>query len=209
VNYAEVGRDTKPYAGVEKFRCVAKATVSSIEIRDDIRTRYFSAAGISDAEFEDFWKGYERAHPDLSDVAAIEKNFKYMFGRPPDEKFRPGRFNTADFPALYTAKEIETAKAERLHYVSGGGGDFAYVVYSVFVTENVVDLRPREADGRVRLTDDHKPCQELAVEAKRRIGGIAWRSLRQIGGSCCAFFGIAGVAAGAIVELGVAKAPAS
>lgn len=194
----------REYAGALKFRCVDRATLDLDTIKDSVRKRYFADVGISDASFERFWR--TKAHASsggIATISAIENNYSYLFRSAPP--YRPGRFNTDKFAALYTAKEIETSKVERFHYLSGRTRDFEYVVYSVEVTAVAVDLRPFVFGATLSLDADHTQCQDIASNINGRVDGVAWPSVRARGGSCCAFFSISGVRPKQIEEEGVEK----
>lgn len=186
----------REYTDAPKFRCVARATVFPDERREGIRRKYMP--DMADRKFDRFWRtkvGVRSA----SEQEAIRRNFNYLFDSkvPP---FSPGRFNTESYPALYTAKSSETAKAERLHYAEAQK-PFEYVVYTLTVsTKPVVDLRPFEEREELVIEAAHTDCRKIADSLHTRCSGIAWYSVRDPGGACCAFFSSAGVQPGEIVE---------
>jgi hypothetical protein len=197
----------RQYHEAEKFRCVDKATIYPDIVKGDVEARYFGKASISNVVFEKFWRDRMRARPGpVNESSAIENNFRYLFDRrsPP---YHEGRFNTASFAALYTAKDPETAKAERLHHVERRTIPFEYVVYSIVVNKKVADLRPYGESGEFVPGEAYDPCQKIAEELRSKLDGIAWRSVRYSTGSCCAFFSCNDIVPGAVVESGQ-EAPA-
>lgn len=189
------------YDDAIKYRCVEKSTLFPDTIRDDVRSRYFDAAGISPTAFARYWSSsVGQRQAGNGDAQAIAENFRYMFTKA-RKPYRTGRFNTGDFPALYTAKEQETAKKERFHYVAGATKRFEFAVYSVKISGEIADLRPL-ATTRLPIDDDHNPCRLVATQVRHDVDGVAWFSLRNIGGACCAFFRCTGVTAGSVEETG-------
>jgi hypothetical protein len=192
---------TKPYKEAVKFRCVARATVFQDEIKEEVRRKYWS--NLPTAAFERYWKARVPS-PQVDPQQAISSNFRYMFDDR-DPPYAPGRFNTEAFPALYTAKSADTARAERFHYAMPSK-PFEYVIYSVLVTGEVVDLRPLQDARTLELSNDHANCRAIAEDIHDRFAGVAWFSVRE-DGSCCAFFTCDGIVADAIEEEGTHLAP--
>jgi hypothetical protein len=191
----------RDYSGARKFRCVDRATMF-IETVEESVGRQFENAGISRERFGKYWSLLTRSRPNRSSPQiAITENFGYWFTHT-TSLYRPGRFNTDKFPALYTAKETQTAICERLHYAIGATKDFEYVVYSIYVTGDAIDLRPLEDAGKFHIEEDHLPCQNAADVIRHLSKGVVWFSFRKKGGACCAFFSCDEVKAGEIVEEG-------
>ena len=189
----------REYSNAPKYRCVARELLYPDRAGEKIFERYFAKANISREAFERYRRGYTNHSNNSNEVAVIENNFRYLFerSRPP---FRAARFNAETYPALYTAKDIETAKAERKYYVDPLW-KFEYAVYSVYVTAHTADLRPWEDCGELTFDGDHRSCQALADSIRHSVDGVSWYSLRGAG-SCCAFFSCDGVAAGQVEEEG-------
>lgn len=178
---------TKPYENAVKFRCVARATMYPGEVKEKVRKKYM--ANMPQAVFERYWKT-RVAEAARNEADAVTRNFRYLFDSrvPP---YAEGRFNTDAFPALYTAKSIETAKAERFHYATPGR-PFPYVVYSIFANGDVVDLRPFQDARELELSNDHTNCRTIAKQVHGRCSGVAWYSVREEG-SCCVFYTCDGI----------------
>lgn len=193
----------KSYEGTLKFRCVDRATIFVEVIKNDVKQRYFEKAGISARSFDKYWKSKLRPSSlSVSDEQAIKDNFRYLFYRavPP---YRPGRFNRSNFAALYTAKDQATARAERAHYVAGATRDFDYVIYSIYVSAEIADLRPLIDAGQFVIEKDtHLNCQNVADQVRNQVSGVAWYSARREDGHCCAFFRCDEIYPGRIEEEG-------
>lgn len=170
-----------------KLRCVARHLIYIDEKQDDAKLRYAQRANISGSSFARYWRMKSKLVATREDRQRITANFRYLWdhGRAP---YREGRFNREDYPALYTARDTSTAKAERFHYIDEGSKDFDYVVYSMSAEAKVADLRPHEDVGRLAMTDDHRPCRSIADKVRHLRDGIAWYSVRLKGGACCVFF---------------------
>ena len=192
---------TKLYEDALKFRCVARGTVFQDELKEEVRLKYWSK--LPRAVFERYWKS--RVPPPQVDAKqAIMRNYRYLF-EDRDPPYAPGRFNTEAFPALYTAKTPETARAERFHYATQSK-PFAFVVYSVQVTGVVCDLRPFQDASELQLSNDHANCRSIAEDIHEGCAGVAWYSVREEG-SCCAFFRCDCVSPNGIQDEGVYVAP--
>lgn len=192
-----------------KHRCVAAGIFYPEKIRNDSHTRYFAKAGIPKVVSDSYWRSKGLPTNHLSDQELIRRNIGYLF-EGSRLSFKPGRFNTKSFPALYTAKGAETAKSERLHYVGETDIPFAYVVFSVTATESLVDIRSMTTSRGIPYHQaSHGECQRLA-EKIRSIGdeegpGIISKSARDAKGVCCTFFSIGGLSPDTIVEANTAQ----
>ena len=192
------------YKEAEKFRCVARATVFPESIKEQVRLRYF--AHLSMPAFEKYWRSKVGHMATVVETGeSLTRNFCYLFkeAAPP---YVEGRFNTENFPVLYTAKNPETARTERFHYVDADA-PFDFVIYSVSANGKVADLRPFEERGELVIGEDHGPCREIAAKLLGRCSGVAWNSVRLEGGACCAFFSCDEVKAGVVVEEGTFEPP--
>lgn len=199
----------KSYTDATKYRCVDRATLYPDITREAAQLAYFSGPLFGDGTaFKLYWKSRRGPVGQAKDERAISDNLNYWFSKafPP---YSAGRFNTAAFPALYTAKEIETAQEERFHYLKASTKPFDWAVYSILVTSHVADLRPQAADGSFVIEEDHVPCRTIAETLRTKVGGVAWPSKRFAGGSCCAMFSVDGVKPGVLAAVGTQAPPPS
>lgn len=185
----------RQYQHAVKYRCVARWTIFPNNAKELVRRRYFDSVGISNAVFEKYWKSRRKIEREVEDAkSSITRNFEFLFKEmiPP---YRPGRFNRESYAALYTSRDVETAKEERFHHVPRETTRFEYIVYSLSVSGEVADLRPLHDSGAFVVGPDHAECQEVADQIRMHVGGVAWYSVRKVGGACCAFFSCDGVIA--------------
>ncbi len=117
-----------------------------------------------------------------------------------------GRFNSKHEAALYTAKDALTAMKERFHYVQDGSKPFDYVVFGVVASARMIDIRKGKGDHLCSvLADNHQECQRFASDLREQYAlstGIISDSVRDLGGACCTFFDLAGIAPGSVMTVG-------
>ncbi|NDV00491.1 RES family NAD+ phosphorylase [Pseudoroseicyclus tamaricis] len=103
-----------------------------------------------------------------------------------------GRFNSKHEAALYTARDAQTAMKERLHYVKEGSKPFDYVVFAIFASAKMVDIRKGSGNSLcLVVADNHQECQRFASDVREKYAmstGIIPDSVRDPGGACCTFF---------------------
>lgn len=194
---------TKNLQDRTKARCVAAGVFFPNIIRESATDKYFQKARIPSQVSKYFWdKRISKIDEEESDL--IRRNISYLFDGNVTV-FSPGRFNTDEYGVLYTAKEAETAKKERFHYVSGRDKPFEYVVFSLSASGCLIDLRNYvDEQGRDLSQLPHSDCQDVAkqyrIEQNRPCVGIISLSARNPGGSCCTFFEIDQIEPGQILE---------
>lgn len=190
--------------GREKTRCVAAGIFFPDRAIKNATQKYLNKAGISALVARRFWENRSSRTNSASETELIRSNVSYLFDGH-RTVFSPGRFNTEDFPVLYTAKEAETAKSERFYYVAERDQPFEYVVFSLYASGCMVDLRSYKDGQGVDLSQlPHDDCQAVAKRIREDDGmscqGVISQSARHSGGSCCNFFEIEGLEPGSIIE---------
>lgn len=183
---------TKPYANREKYRCVL-AILFDPSLGYQAQRDELKLLGLTDAEI-DAQLGAPPAPMNSTDK--ILRAIDYTFDVSRRGRYAPLRFNTKDFPALYTAGSQQTAHVERrFHWSPAEDNRDSY--FTVLYSGTARDLRQEIAQDGLTFPDSYTDCQGLAIEA---IGatttGIVAPSKRDIGGNCCALFDRATVVPG-------------
>ncbi|NVK20848.1 MAG: RES family NAD+ phosphorylase [Methylocystaceae bacterium] len=189
-----------------KARCVGAGVFFPKLATERAEEKYLKKAGITSGVSQVYWSGRLRVAIDADIRDLIHSNISYWFSGEHD-LYSPGRYNGDDFPVLYTAKEIETAKNERFFHLREKDKPFDYVVFSVSASGNMIDIRGMTTLGGVPLEDaPYNECQKIAREIIEDTlidcEGIISFSARNSGGSCCNFFRIEEVLPGEIIEDG-------
>jgi hypothetical protein len=180
----EIKKSLKRYASAPKYRCVLRDIFYRERLAEIYRRRVLRPAGVSEESIERFMRRRTdfrlRLERDL-----IKFNIDSVFES--RTEYYPGRFNTRTFSAFYTAKEKETALAEKRYYAGGGGAQA--VVFCVEFTGHAFDLRPLVIRKRVDFNKDHGRGQAIAIKVRELgLAGIAAPSWQNPSGSCCALF---------------------
>jgi hypothetical protein len=174
----------KPYDSRLKHRCI-------LQIHFDPSYDYkrkadvLRSAGNSEAEIRAII-----GNPPIKvdDSSLIARSLNYTFDPSKKGRYHVGRFNDQNFPALYTASDIDTARAERGHWYKKSE-DAAFVIFTIKFSGVARDIRDDISSGKLPFPDDYVQCQRYAVEAmKAGCDGIAAPSKRDLRGSCCAIF---------------------
>lgn len=187
-----------------KARCVAAAIFFPDRMKEQAQNKYLSRAGISSRVGNVYLKNRSGKTGELSISELIRRNIDYLFDGKKDV-FTPGRFNDKDFAVLYTAKEVETAKAERFYHLAQKDKPFAYVVFSIFASGCLIDLRNSISKlGNPLHQSSYDECAEVAREIIKdpqiECDGLISQSARNKGGSCCNFFGVEKIDTGDLLE---------
>ncbi|WP_425053508.1 RES family NAD+ phosphorylase [Psychromarinibacter sp. S121] len=190
-----------------KSRCVAEVIFDADVAEQHIRAQF--PTSIPKA-FVDRYISAHRQDFQVTDQARIASNIRWTFDKVEEgESVDPQRFNGADEGAVYTAKEEETAKAERFHYLSSATKPFGYVLFSLEASTQMMDIRTFvDQENTCKLTDDnHKECREFASSVRKShdVNGLISPSVRNPGGSCCTFFSLEGLSPGEVLERGEYK----
>lgn len=188
----------KTYSKTKKHRCVFEEHFDPEGKMRKMYERHFKPVGVDWLVFKTYWlkvTGEYLSNPIVDSVNWVFEN---------KDEYNPGRFNTSKFPALYTAKEIETAISEKQHYLPvGHKREIQFVVFSVYFSGILVDIRQAERDGTFVIAEAHEACQEIGDRIWRRgYDGIAAPSLRKFNGNCCAIYNRRTVRSGDVVERG-------
>lgn len=187
-----------------KSRCVAEIIFYADTAEKHIRKQFPSSIPKA---LVDRYINAHRHDFQVSDVARIASNIRWTFDKVAEGVgITANRFNNVDEAALYTAKESETAKAERFHYLSDATKPFGYVVFSLEASSDMMDIRtPVNQENSCHLTDDnHDDCRVFAskVRSLDGVNGLISPSMRNPGGSCCTFFSLKGIKPGEVLERG-------
>ncbi|WP_299775833.1 RES family NAD+ phosphorylase [uncultured Tateyamaria sp.] len=187
-----------------KSRCVAEVIFDSDVAEQHIRAQF--PKSIPKAIVDRYIAAHRQDYQ-VTDHARIASNIRWTFDKVDEgETVTPNRFNGIDEGALYTAKEEETAKAERFHYLSGATKPFGYVLFSLDASTPMMDIRtPLDQENTCKLTDDnHEECRVFAssVRKSHSVNGLISPSVRNPGGSCCTFFSLDGLSPGEVLERG-------
>ncbi|MBZ9772590.1 RES family NAD+ phosphorylase [Mesorhizobium sp. CO1-1-8] len=182
----------KRYAGREKFRCVLTILFDPMAGYQAQRDR-LSRFGLTEPEIE---AQVGDSPSPMSPVAKIARALLYTFDPSRRGSYVPLRFNTKEFPALYTAGSKGTAHIERRHHWKPTEHN-RVSYFTVRYTGEARDLREEIALDALVFPDSYPDCQELAVEAiANSTTGIVAPSKRDPHGSCCALFKAAAVEPG-------------
>jgi RES domain len=188
-------------ADMIKYRCVAAEYFSSQSLRrkkfDLLRNK-----GLSD---DQAWSFIRLHHSDLlvdeSIVDSIGRNIRWCLQQ---TVFEPQRYNTSEFGAYYTAKEVITAKTEReFHFKKNNPKQsMTFKMFSVEVSARLVDLRASSILKDAIQDDAYEVCQYIASELRSVCDALAAPSKRNPGGNCCPVFFSRSIACGNLVEDG-------
>jgi hypothetical protein len=182
----------KSYADAPKYRAVLWQYFNPLERVKKERELYVKNGGTkADAEI---------VHPDPP-LATVDEMvmmaLDWVFN--PYRTIAPQRFNDASFPALYTAKEPQTATEELR---SGTGTGHEYVIFLVWFTGDALDLRPAVTSGHMKWPLSYPDCQAAALSARGKSPGLASPSAQRPTGSCCTIFFRKNVEPGPIFDRG-------
>lgn len=200
---------TKTYQGAEKYRAVA----AKYFFPDRRKSAFLESLQVSDVSKKEMYIRYMRMRGHLEDrdisefrseetiafqVYLIGKSLQFTFG---NSDIVPGRFNTSSFPALYTAKDVNTCEAEyRGNIRHGDPSKFSFVIFTVQFSGRAKDFRPVWFKDRVfSMPSEHKECQIVVDKVRREYDAIVAPSARFPEGSCCAIFNKPTVEAGSVV----------
>jgi RES domain-containing protein len=180
----------KPYHEQLKYRCVSRFYFDN---------RYRYAREREDLErqgrsIDEIYDEIGAPPPKKPSVDQIIESIAYTFQRREKGEYTPARFNTDDYPAIYTASNSQTAFGERRHHwvkgLSTSNPEAGYVIYTVRFTGSLRDVRAAVAAGAVSFLDeDYWPCQAIADQARDDgLAGVVAPSKRVPSGNCCAVF---------------------
>lgn len=196
--------ETKPYDRQLKFRCVARYYFDD-RYRYQREQRSLQVLGLSPDEIYDELGAPPMKRPAPDEIAA---SITYTFQDRSKGDYSSGRFNTDEFPALYTAGDSATAFGER-HYhwvkdLSVSNPDAGFVIYTVRFTGQLRDIRAAIAAEALPFPDaDYFSCQAVGEAAlDDGLDGVVAPSKRVSSGSCCAVFRKGAVEPVDVVEVG-------
>lgn len=187
-----------------KAQCVAAEVFNTDRGIDRVRNQF--PPSIPARKIGAFLASKRRSFP-TSDVERVLRNIRWTFQAVGSgSTVPPGRFNKANEAALYTAKESETAKAERFTYIGDITKPFDYIVFETNATGTMLDIRDDAAAFyHVKVEEhNHPDCQQFAsnLRTERGISGIISQSVWNQGGSCCTFFTLSGISPSTVKEIG-------
>ncbi len=177
---------------LRKYRCVASEFFSASALYEKFLKMLIEDKGLTYAEATLFLR---RSRPHLTAIResfyqSVDRNVAWALDKKPHV---PQRYNTSEFGAFYTAKEIETAISERKYHYDklpgNGKKNLRYTVYSVHFSGQMIDFRTIPAI-KPDLThgSDYSNCQFLASEVRKSCDAIAVQSVRALDGNCCPIF---------------------
>jgi hypothetical protein len=191
--------DQKHYAAATKYRCVLRLHFEPAYAHQR-KMDEMAESGLTPGEAAVL---AGPRPPIQAAEALIDRALSYTFDPSRAGRYVPGRFNTANFSALYTAREASTAEAERRHHWFAGTQDAPFVVFSISFTGRARDIRPGITAGQLVFPEEYEPTQQYAREAiDAACEAIAAPSKRDLRGSCCAIFRVEAVTPGDVESVG-------